>query len=188
MVMGLMAVSGANEDAKTNNRLRLNYGVHFRALHKVYAVTDYWVQVFDVRIPSIPVGNLSRDVPECSKLMIYNCPCLRPVFVEIHAMYASMTKEIKKTQQHITDVLPADRRFGNPHTKRALIPIGGWVLHGLFGTTTDNDLKPIKSQVRRISQGVAQVARGIEVENQRLAGYMSLNNYRLDDLVSQYHG
>jgi len=62
--------------------------------------------------------------------------------------------------------------------------MGGWLLHGLFGTTTDTDLKPIKSQVRRISEEIAQVARGMEVENQRLASYMTLNNHRLDNLVN----
>jgi len=95
-----------------------------------------------------------------------------------------MTKEISKAQQHIMDMLPTDRGFGNPHAKRALLPIDGWVLHGLFKTTTDDDLKPINSHLRRIDQGMAQVARGIEVENQRLVGYMSLNNHRLDNLVN----
>jgi len=42
----------------------------------------------------------------------------------------------------------------------------------------------IKKHLRRIDQGVAQVARGLEVENQRLIGYMTLNNHRLDNLVN----
>jgi len=172
--MGLMVVSTADEDVQTNNHLRLNYGGHFKALRKVYAVTDHWVQVFDIKLPSIPVGDLSNDVPECTQLGIYNCPSTRPV----HAMYASMVKEIRKAQQHIRDVLPIASGFGwRPHAKRSLLPIGGWMLHGLFGTMTDDDLKPITKHVRSIDQGMAQVARGLEVEYQRVVGYMTLNNH-----------
>jgi len=101
MAMALVAVSGSDDEAKTNNRLRLNYEVHFKSLRKVYAVTDYWEQVFDVRVPKIPVGDLTRDVPECFTLTINNCALLRPVFIELHAIYASMTSEVRKTLQHI---------------------------------------------------------------------------------------
>jgi len=81
-------------------------------------------------------------------------------------------------------VLPAGGGFGGSYAKRSLLLIDGWVLHGLFGTTTDDDLKPIKKHLRRIDQGVAQIARGLEVENQRLVDYMTLNNHRLDNLVN----
>jgi len=52
-------------------------------------------------------------------------------------------------------------------------------MNGLFGTVQESDLKPIKKQVTRIGQGLANVARGLETENQRLAGYMTLANHRL---------
>jgi len=99
-------------------------------------------------------------------------------------MYDSVAKEIRKARQHIIQVLPTGRGLGRAYAKRSLLPIGGWVLHGLFGTTTDDDLKPIKKHLRRIDQGVAQVTRGLEVENQRLVGYMTLNNHRLDNLFN----
>jgi len=182
--MGLVAVTTADEDVKANNRLRLNYGVHFKALRKVYPVTDHWVQVFDVRIPGIPYGDLKRKVPDCSELKIPNCHSARPVFIQIHEMYESMAREIRKARQHIIQVLPTGRVLGRAYAKRSLLPIGGWVLHGLFGTWTDDDLKPIKKHLKRIDQGMAQVARGLEVENQRLVGYMTLSNHRLENLVN----
>jgi len=184
VAMGLVVLATAGEDVKTNNRLRLHHGVHFKALRKVYAVTDHWVQVFDIKISSMPVGDLSNDVPDCKQLRIYNCPSTRPVFVQIHATYASMAKEIRKARQHIMQVLPTGRGFGRPYAKRSLLPIGNWALHGLFGTATDDDLQPIKKHLSRIDQRMAQVSRGLEVKNQRLVGYMTLNNHRLDNLVN----
>jgi len=75
---------------------------------------------------------------------------------------------------------------------RSLLPIGGWVLHGLFGTTTDDDLKPIKKHLKRIDQGITQVARGLEVENQRLVGYMTVNitvnqQQAISDLTDEFN-
>jgi len=101
ITMGLVTVTTAGEGVEASNRLRLNYGVHFKALRKVYPVTDYWVQVFDVRIPGIPDGDWKRKVPDCSELRIYNCPSIRPVFAQIHAMYDSIAKKIRKARQHI---------------------------------------------------------------------------------------
>ena len=53
----------------------------------------------------------------------------------------------------------------------------------MFGTTTDRDLKPIHKQVNRIVRGLVQVAHGLEVEDKRLAGFMSLQTHRIDNLV-----
>jgi len=84
-------------------------------------------------------------------------------------MYESMVREIRKARQHIIQVLPTGRGLGRAYAKRSLLPIGGWVLHSLFGTSTNDDLKPIKKHLRR-DRGMALVARGLEVENQRLVG------------------
>ena len=184
MTIGCLTTSADGIRDTESGKLRLNYGVHFRPKKTVYAVSDFWAQVFVVKIPAIPTGNLSADVPDCSRLTIRACRTLRPMFLQMHNAYAQMTREIRHVIQHILNVLPADRDFGSSHTKRSLLPFGGWLLYGLFGTTTDNHLKPIKKQVTRISQGMTQVARGMEMEHKRLAGYMTLTNHRLDGLLN----
>ena len=183
--LGCRAVHGLREnDAENKNELRLNYGVYFRAIRKVYVVNDHWAQVFDVRLPRIPSGNLRHTVPECDQLRLRSCNSLRSMFIKMHSLYTDMANEVRSNLQHILDVLPAEHTFGRGHSKRSLLPVGGWLLHGLFGTTTDNDLKPIKKQVTRISQGIAQVTQVLQVENRRLAGFMSLTNHRVDNLVN----
>jgi len=183
--LGCIAVHGLREnDAENKNELRLNYSVYFRAIRKVYAINDQWAQVFDVRLPRIPSGNLRHTVPECAQLGLRSCNSLRSMFIKMHSLYTDMANEVRSNLQHIFDVLPPEHTFGRDHSKRSLLPVGGWLLHGLFETTTDNDLKPIKKQVTRISQGIAQVTQVLQVENRRLAGFMSLTNHRVDNLVN----
>ena len=184
----MLALSfGATESLRTTTAetsvLRLNYGVHFRAVRQVHVVTDYWAQVFHVQLPTVPRGSLHLIVPTCAQLNLRSCHALRKLLVKAHHLYVEMTNEVRSSLRHIKQILPT--RVENPrHTRRSLLPIGGWLLHSVFGTTTDSDLKPIHKQVNRIAHGLAQVAQGLEVEDKRLAGFMSLQNHRIDNLVN----
>jgi len=56
-----------------------------------------------------------------------------------------MVEEILQALQHIYHLLPADKNISRPMVnKRSLLPIGGYILSGLFGTTPEADLQPIK--------------------------------------------
>lgn len=107
--LGCIAVHGLREnDAENKNELRLNYGVYFRAIRKVYVVNDHWAQVFDVRLPRIPSGNLRHTVPECDQLRLRSCNSLRSMFIKMHSLYTDMANEVRSNLQHILDVLPAE--------------------------------------------------------------------------------
>ena len=107
--LGCIAVHGLREnDAENKNELRLNYSVYFRAIRKVYAINDQWAQVFDVRLPRIPSGNLRHTVPECAQLGLRSCNSLRSMFIKMHSLYTDMANEVRSNLQHILDVLPAE--------------------------------------------------------------------------------
>jgi len=180
-----MMAHGSSVESEIHDVSRLNYGVYFRAKKQVALATDVWSQIFHVRIPTIPRGDLEHTAPDCTHLGLRYCRTARRLMMTAHKQHIQMTEQVRTELQHIIDVLPTnipanERRQG----KRALIPFGGWLLKGLFGTARDSDIKPIKRQVTRIGQGLANVARGLETENQRLAGYMTLANHRLDNLAN----
>jgi len=69
-------------------------------------------------------------------------------------------------------------------SKRALAPFVGWVMRGLFGTATEDELLPIETQIRRIAQGVVMMAEGLEVQNNRLVGFMSMAVDDIDNIIN----
>ena len=113
--LGCIAGHGLREnDAENKNELRLNYSVYFRAIRKVYAINDQWAQVFDVRLPRIPSGNLRHTVPECAQLGLRSCNSLRSIFIKMHSLYTDMANEVRGNLQHIlttttTNLFPVDK-------------------------------------------------------------------------------
>jgi len=167
---------------------RLNYGVIFKPVRKVTLVTDVWMQVFDVPLPNIPVSYVSQEVPPCDMSnpdRRIRCLEDRSIYTAVYNLYVNMTQEVRSCLQHLHDLLPAEKNISRSGiSKRALFPTMGWVLSGLFGTATEQELLPIERQIKRISQGVAMMAQGLEVENDRLVGFMSLADDRMNDIVN----
>jgi len=168
---------------------RLNYGVWFTPVRTVRMVTDIWMQVFDVPLPDVPVmqddiRHAADYTPNCTGNMParrrVRCREDRAVYIAVHDLYTNMTREVIKTLEHLHDLLPSEKSVTTAGiSKRALAPFVGWVMRGLFGTATEDELLPIETQIRRIAQGVEMMAEGLEVQNNRLVGFM---NMAVDDI------
>ena len=169
-------------------RLRLHksteFGVWFTPVRTVRMVTDIWMQVFDAPLPDVPV--MQDDIrhavdytPNCTGNMPVRrrvrCREDRAVYIAVHDLYTNMTREVIKTLEHLHDLLPSEKSITTAGiSKRALAPFVGWIMRGLFGTATVDELLPIETQIRRIAQGVVMMAEGLEVQNNRLVGFMSM--------------
>ena len=157
---------------------RLNYGVIFNPVRKVTLVTDVCMQVFDVPLPNIPVSYISQEVPPCRMTnpdQRIRCVEDRTIYTAVYNLYVNMTQEVRRCLQHLHDLLPAKKNISRSGiSKSALLPTMGWVLSGLFGAATEQELLPIERQMKRISLGVAMMAQGLEVRNDRLVRFMSL--------------
>ena len=57
-------------------------------------------------------------------------------------------------------------------------------MRGLFGTATEDELLPIETQIRRIAQGVVMMAEGLEVQNNRLVGFMSMAVNDISNIIN----
>jgi len=57
-------------------------------------------------------------------------------------------------------------------------------MRGLFGTATEDELLPIETQIRRIAQGVVMMAEGLEVQNNRLVGFMSMAVDDINNIIN----
>ena len=146
---------------------RLNYGVTFTLVRQVKVVSDLWIHVFDLHLPE-PIlrrPDLRIHVTRCDNATSNEeqvrrhvlCEQNRALILEFHRQYVHMTEEISQAIQHIYHLLPADRNIPRNKLKRALLPIGGSILSGLFGTVSEDDLKPIKEHMTRIAQGISHL-------------------------------
>ena len=87
--------------------------------------------------------------------------------------------------EHLHDLLPAEKSITTARiSKRALAPFVGWVMRGLFGTATEDELLPIETQIRRIPQGVVMMAEGLEVQKNRLVGFMSMAVDDINNIIN----
>jgi len=78
-------------------------------------------------------------------------------------MHVNMTTHVRDTLNHVLQLLPAGEALEMDGTeKRSLLPIGGTLLRGLFGTATeDEDIKPLSDQLYVEKQKTALVIEAI---------------------------
>jgi chorismate mutase len=127
------------------------------------------------------------SLPSCSAMTeqfadAVACNRVRPMLIALQQMHASMSQHVAETISHIYELIP-EAPDSSRHTRRALFPVGGWILKGLFGTASDADLGDLKAHIRRIGQTVSKAAEVFEVQSNRMSSYMSLVNRRLDGIA-----
>ena len=191
LIGGFTTVEASSEYDYIN---RLNYGVWFTPVRTVRIVTDVWMQVFDVPLPNVPViqddiRHAEDHTPNCTGSMPVRrrarCREDRAVYIAVHDLYTNMTREVIKMLEHLHDLLPVEKRITTAGiSKRAVAPFVGWVMRGLFGTATEDELLPIETQIRRIAQGVVVMAEGLEAQNDRLVGFMNLAVDDIDNIIN----
>jgi len=168
---------------------RLNYGVVFSPIRKVKLVSDIWSHIFDLHLPDLSPGNLHLQLPHCDNATSNVqqertkriCEHNRALILTLHQQHVEMVEEILQTLQHIYHLLPADKNISKPMVnKRSLLPIGGYILSGLFGTTSEADLQPIKQHMKHIGQGMSALDRGLQVQQNRLESFIEMSTERLD--------
>lgn len=96
-----------------------------------------------------------------------------------------MERQIRHALRHIYDLLPTDkkltRRFGR---KRSILPFGGHLLHELFGTTTDDELRPLKQHISRLAGGISKLGHGLQVQHEQFSSFVQLSADRMDILTN----
>jgi len=100
---------------------------------------------------------------------------------ELHKQQVDMMEQILQVLQHIYHLLPADKDIARPSTyKRSILPIGGVILKGLFGTASEGDLEPIKRHIRRVGHGMSVLDQGLRVQQDRLTSFIEMSIERMD--------
>jgi len=168
---------------------RLSYGVLFSPVRKVKFVSDIWPHIFDLHLPDLTSGNLDSRIPHCGNSSTNTeqqmaqtiCEHNRALFLELHAERLDMLDEISAALQHIYHLLPSDRTLSRHFgSKRSLLPIGGYILNGLFNTASEADLNPIKHHMRSIARGMPHLDRGLQLQGNRLASFNEMSAIRMD--------
>ena len=165
-----------------NEVTRLNYGVIFTPVRLVTLVSDVWSHVYDLQLPDIPVVDHELNLPHCDNATTQQtCERNSHVILELHKQHVDMERQIRLALQHVyhllPDVKPLSRGFGR---KRSILPIGGHLLHQLFGTTTDDDLKPITEHISHIAKDISHLGHGIQLQQHQFASFVEISADRMD--------
>jgi len=168
---------------------RMNYGVVFTPVRLVTVVTEVWSHVFDLHLP-----NVTTSAPEFHSLYCENatsnaqqieeketCERNRQVIIQLYNQHFDMERQIRLALQHIYHLLPTERklprRFGQ---KRSLLPFGGYLLNELFGTATDDELRPLREHISRLTGGISKLGHGLQVQHQQFSSFVQLSADRMD--------
>ena len=109
------------------------------------------------------------------------CVSNRAFMLELHRQHTHMTGEIIAAIQHVNHLLPSQMNVTRLSShKRALLPVGSYILKGLFGTATEDDLQPIVQHMKRIGQGLSTLGQGLQVQQDRLVSFTEMTTDRMD--------
>ena len=156
-----LAVHQSDASDSSRQLTRLNYGVTFTPVRSVRLVTDVWSHLFDLHLPELPEVNLNFNLPYCDTVTSSSrqergkhiCDSNRAFMLELHRQHMQMAGEIITAIQHVYHLLPSQLNVTRLMSyKRALLPVGSYILKGLFGTATEDDLQPIVQHMKRIGQ------------------------------------
>ena len=168
---------------------RLNYGVVYTPVRLVTLVSDEWSHIFDLHLPNVTTVDPELELPQCDAAISNDaqnrtkqtCERNRQVILELHKQHIDMIRQIRRAIQHINHLLPTEKRLPRPFgRKRSLLPIGGNLLHALFGTTTDDDLRPLKDHISRIAKGISHLGHGLQVQQHQFSSFIELSANRMD--------
>ena len=168
---------------------RLNYGVTFTPVRSVELVTELWSHMFDLHLPELPEVNVNFNLPFCDNVTLniqqqkgkQICDSNRAFMLELHRQHMQMTEDIVNAIQHIYHLLPSQLNMTRPRSyKRALLPVGSYILKGLFGTATEDDLQPIVRHMKRIGQGLSTLGQGLQVQQDQLISFIEMTTDRMD--------
>ena len=161
---------------------RLNYGVVFTPARLVTLVSDVWSHIFVLHLPNVPVVDQEFDLPHCGNMSTQQiCERNRQVILEMHKQHVYIERQIRQALQHVYHLLPNVKKLSRQlRRKRSLLPIGGDLLHQLFGTATDDDLRPIKEHISRIAKGISHLGQGLQLQQQQFVSFVKLSVDRMD--------
>jgi len=152
---------------------RLNYGATFTPVRSVKLVTEVWSHLFDLHLPELPkvsvnfmpyCDNITSNIQQKRGKQI--CDSNRAFMLELHRQHMQMTEEIINAIQHSYHLLPSQLNMIRPRSyKRALLPVGSYILKGLFGTATEDDLQPIVRHMKGIGQGLSTLGQGLQMQH-----------------------
>jgi len=153
-------------------------------------VTDSWNQAFIVRLPVIESSVTEPSHINCSNIttrtLKATCLRLRPMALYLHNACVKAVERIHTVIHYIRSIVPehVSARVDRQRSSRALLGIGGKILHGLFGTARDSDIDNLRHaivQLRR--QNVHNMSAWQDVTG-RFAGLIKTSNRRIDNLRS----
>jgi len=111
------------------------------------------------------------------------CERNRQMILKLHKQHVDMKRQIRLAMPHIRHLLPTEKRLPRPFgRKRSLLPIRGNLLHALFGTTTDDDLRPLslKEHTSRIAKRISHLGHGFQVQQRQFCSFIELSANRMD--------
>ena len=169
---------------------RLNYGVVMKRVAVIDIVTDSWNQAFIVRLPVIESSVTEPNHINCTNIttrtLKATCLRLRPMVLYLHNASVKAVERIHTVIHYIRSIVPehVSARVDRQRSSRALLGIGGEILHGLFGTARDSDIDNLRHAIVQLRRQNVHTMSAWQDVTGRFAGLIKTSNRRIDNLRS----
>lgn len=148
----------------------------FKQLPNLYSTSEYWKHTFVIDL----------NLPKFKHLQVPNCTC--PELVSVIKHLSVLHNETHDSVNTIVKkILFASKvaKTTPPRSRRSLLPFIGKIASGLFGVSTENDVKKVADNINRIHDTQNKLTREFKHELSRLSSYMATSNDRLDNAMAE---
>ncbi|MES9883069.1 MAG: hypothetical protein ABW185_19570 [Sedimenticola sp.] len=155
-------------------KLRLNYGVIFRDGGKIDITSHSWKHVFQIPLPETPKFNYTIfDHIDCqqSGILFFTLKRIQTFELEVEEIYQNYTNVVEL-------LLPESK---DSKSKRGLINIGGTILKGLFGLSTENDVKKLHNFITKVANQQVAVEEELKIHEEHVLSAIKIEDNRINN-------
>ena len=174
---------------------RINYGVYFTYRATIKPVTDIWYHTFKVNLPSenwmYQISNRDDNTMKRNCLgltaqgmrVTLQCSTFRHNAKFLTKIHEQGMENLHELSQAIHSLIPTETRTDSRRTKKAFLPFLGTIMKGLFGVSTETDVKILEGHVRQMAELQDNQLKIFKGSQEHLSSFIAISNQRINELT-----
>ena len=170
---------------------RVNYGVLFDPIKEVYAIHDYWINTYEVKCPNangmwyfqIHCESENKSKGTADQICAYYQAAFRGINEMRQEYGCLMNHTMTQLMQALPPKPPNYRQ--SARARRKLFGFIGQLLHTLFGTATEKDVRLASSHVEALEKKSQTMAATLANVTHDLSSFMTLSSDRMNNMKQQ---
>ena len=196
-LFGAITVSRIAEGQKDESINRINYGVMFRHMGRVSAVTDIWKNTFAInlvtnpRIPEAHLSNITRMIlerrcPTHNGEIVVNrlgCNLWAGNAQFLDEVYASGHERVLTLLNAIQSLIPNYNTGSNKRITKSLLPFMAPIFKSLFNLASMDDVKVLQSHIVQMAKLQDSQTKVLQKAGEHMSSFVSTSIARIDGLA-----